>query len=152
MCGAYRAVDNESQVLLGVNCRLLWLEPSRFGSNVGKVNVLARLIAAIAQQNNLVGRQARDARSLKRNGQERLLSGQEPGARILDLVGELVYGVGRVGGACDTSGPESAKVDDGCVDVVGGVEGEDVAFFPVVHVLETLAEVNGGLLDLGVRV
>lgn len=114
--------------------------------------MLARLIAAIAQQDNLVGRQARDARSLERNRQERLLGGQEPGARVLDLVGELVYGVGRVGGACDTSRPEGAEVDDGGVDAVGGVEGEDVAFFPVVHVLETFAEVDGGLPDLGVGV
>jgi hypothetical protein len=45
-----------------------------------------------------------------------------------------------------------AEVDNGCVDVIGGVEGEDVTLGPGEVVLKTLAEGDAMLSDLSAGV
>lgn len=45
-----------------------------------------------------------------------------------------------------------APGDDGGVDAVGGEEGEDVAFAPIVDGFQALAECEGAFFDAGVGV
>lgn len=113
---------------------------------------LAGLVPHIPHQPDHLVRHAGQLGSRQGIAQEGLLGDERPGARVLQLAGELVDGVGRVGGGRDAAGPVDAKVDDGVVDVVGGVEAEDVALAPAVAVDEAGAEAGGEGGDLGVAV
>lgn len=109
-------------------------------------------MAPIAHQKHPVAWQTRLVGGLKRRVEEGRLGDEALGLRIAELPGQLVDGVGRVGGAGDAAGPVQAEVDDGGVDAVGGEEGEDVALGPAEQVLEALAEADGMGLDLGAGV
>lgn len=108
----------------------------------------ARRISRVTKQKNPIFRDAHLGRSLEGNWQERLLCNNGLCASILHLVSQLGGRVHRVGGARDAAGPDTAKVDDGDIDVVGGEDAEDVAFFPAKDVLEALAELDAALLDV----
>jgi hypothetical protein len=110
---------------------------------------LARLIAPLTHEEHAIERQAGTLGRLARRLQERLLRDERLGARVRELAGELVGGVGRVGGAGDAAGPVGAEVYDGGVDVVGAEEGEGVALGPAEGVLEALAEGLGEVLEVG---
>lgn len=84
--------------------------------------------------------------------QMRRLRGHEPRAAVLQLPRELVDRVRRVRRGRGAGGPVQAEVQDGRVDGVGAVEGEDVAARPGVGAGEAAAEGDGEVPDLGVVV
>lgn len=110
---------------------------------------LALVVPRVAHEQDPLARDPRSLGGLERGVEERPLGDESLGARVFELVGELVGRVGRVGRGGDAGGPVQAEVDDRGVDAVGGVEAEDVALAPIEGVDEALAEGDGEALYLG---
>lgn len=110
------------------------------------------LIPPLPHQDDPIQRHARLLRRLLRHAQARRLRHQRLRARILQLEGQLVGRVSRVGGGEDPARPVAAPYYGGGVDAVGGEEREHVASFPVPGGFESLAEVCGGGFYLRVGV
>lgn len=106
------------------------------------------LILLIPQQDDPIPRYADLLRS--RNGilQHRNLRDHSLGPGVLQLESKFLDGVSWVGRRDDAAGEEGAPCYSGCVDGVGGVEGEYVAFLPVPEASQAFAEVGCGLFDL----
>ena len=110
--------------------------------------VNAGLVAPITHEDDVVARNASLGGRIACRLEERLLSDNDPGARVFKLARKLVDRVGRVRGAGDAGRPVQAEVDNGGVGVVGGEEGEDIALLPLEDVPQAPAEGDGMGLDV----
>lgn len=110
------------------------------------------LIPPISEQQYPIRGQVCKRRGFPGRLQKRLLRKKGLCARILQLLGQILGHVGRVGRTGDAAGPVDAKVYDGDVNVVGRVQAHDIALLPVEDMAEALAEFVGEMLDLVERV
>ena len=104
-------------------------------------------VALLAQQHHPVLRQPHHLGGLERGAQEGLLGDDGFGARVFEHEGELVGAVGRVGRGDDAAGVEGAEDAGGDVDVIEGVDGQDVALVPLPGIAEAFAEGHSGGFD-----
>lgn len=148
----YRAVHQIADVVLRIKSRPSGCQPSLIRRDLRPMPMHPRLIPLIAHQPHHLLPQPRQLRRPFRILQKHLLRDQRTGPRVLQLPRELFDGVCRVGRGGDAAGPLDAEVDGWVVDVVGGEEGEDVAFAPGVGVDEAGAEAGGEVDKLAVGV
>lgn len=109
-------------------------------------------VGPLAEQEDAVLGQAGAGGGGASAGQELELGDEGGGAGVGELVGELGLGVEGVRGAGGAGGAQDAAGEDGGVDVVGGVEGEDVAAGPAPLGAEGGGEGGRAGAELGPRV
>ena len=157
--GSAGAIDQKGKVLAGINPSLR-IPPSVAGSaDAAKVPKPAsaavaamRAVAAVTDEDDAPFGDAGVAGSLAGDAQQGKLGHDGPGPRVLELEGQLLDGVERVRGRHHAACPQGAKCRGARVHRVGREEGEHVALLPAPPRLQSLAEVVGGLLDIGERV
>jgi len=74
------------------------------------------------------------------------------GAAVLELESELIHGVARIRWAQYPACPMTPPGYRRCIDAVGGVQREHIAFLPIPEGLESLSKVDSGALDLSICV
>ncbi len=105
-------------------------------------------VTLVTDQYDAVLRYASILGSFEGDRQALALGHQGFRARVLELEGQLLSRVGRIGRRDDGAGPESSESSRDGIDRVGSIEGNDVTLLPVPNCLEPLAKFLGRATQL----